>query len=120
MATLEKMSTIIGHFVDESVWIPMEEIQPENLQKVLVVAEHISSGSEYVTIAQYTEGTGLEVDGQLEDGTFGEYNEQDDAYCCPKGFYQDCNLYQETCYQICEDEYKITYWMPLPKRPDHA
>lgn len=99
---IEVNALITSQFVDASLWIPMEVDQPKNLQKVLVVLQHISSGSKYVTIAQYTDGYGMEVSEQLDDGTWGEYNEQDDACYCPKGFYQDCNMYQEICYQICE------------------
>ena len=121
MAGLEFTATITADFVDCSVWIPMEQDQPKNLQTVLVVAEKVDKPSfKYVTLAQYTNGYGMEVAEELEDGTFGEYDEDHDCYYCPKGFYQDCNLYQETRYQISEDEYKITHWMPLPKLPNHA
>ena len=120
MAGLEFTATITADFVDCSVWIPMEQDQPENLQTVLVVAENIDNGHQVVLIADYTNGKGMPVDDELWDGGFGVYHEEDYEYYASKGFYKYGHIYEEVHVQIPEDEYKITHWMPLPKLPDHA
>lgn len=117
---IEVTTTVTSQFVDASMWIPMEMDQPKNLQTVFVVVKSIDSDFRCVCKAQYTDGYGMPVDDELWDGGFGVYHEEDDEYYAPKGFYQFGHLHEEVHFQIPEDEYNITHWMPVPKMPNHA
>ena len=75
------------------VWIPVEQAQPNPRQRVYVVCEnpkHSGGVIRFQTIAEYIPHMTVKEDGFMHDDFIGEgdYNEQQDEYFAPEGFYE--------------------------------
>ena len=101
-------------------WISIEDLKPSTCQLVYVVCERTNYNNKgkvrYQTMAQYVPAMTIpEEDFMHPDyGGEGDYNELEDIYYTPEGFYE---------YQTEADiNYKIsatvTHWRPLLKLPE--
>lgn len=102
----------------EPNWIDIKVNQPEPLQFVYVVVEIPKYGGGVIgkqTIAQYVpKWTIKEEDFMREDfHGDGDYNEKEDEYYTPEGFYE-WQVSPDINWKLSE---KVTYWMPLMELP---
>ena len=97
------------------LWIDMSEHQPVCLQTVYVVCE-TDGGKRYQTMATYVPYMEvLEEDFMSEDfHTEGDYNEEEDVYYAPAGFYE----YQTVPDMSWKISDTVLYWMPLLPKPE--
>ena len=92
------------------MWIKTSEQLPEPGQFVLAYAVNNSKNTRRIR-AFYVLKFSVIPGG--DDDAF-EYNEADDNYYLPEGWYE-ANEYEETNWHV---EGEVTHWMPLPEPPD--
>lgn len=89
-------------------WIPYPAETPKNLEYCLVCVRYGENKKPVVSVAQYTNGYGLEVRDDCAD--FGVYHEDDYVYYCPEGFYE-FQEQAENQYHIDGDSV-VTHFIP--------
>ena len=99
-------------------WVSIEEIKPQPQQRVYVVCENAKHGGGVVrfqTMAEYIPYMTVKEEDYIADEHQGngDYNEEEEEYYAPEGFYE---------WQSEPDVYwkisaKITHWMPLIEMP---
>jgi hypothetical protein len=99
-------------------WIPIEEAKPKPRQRVYVACENvipIDGSYRFQTIAEYVPYmTVKEYDFMAEEFKGeGDYNEEEDEYYTPEGFYEWQSA-PDIKWKISE---KVTHWMPLFELP---
>ena len=97
-------------------WINIKDQQPESKSIVMVFFKN-KYGKKHITIAQYVSYRTVLAEDFLNDEcdeSFMDYDEENDCYWIPEGFYE----YQyepEINYFLTEE---VLYWMPLPEYPE--
>lgn len=99
-------------------WVSIEEAQPKPQQRVYVVCETPKYGGGVVrfqTMAEYIPYMTVKEEDYMADEYQGEgdYNEEEDEYYTPKGFYE----WQSEPEMNWKISAKITHWMPLIALP---
>lgn len=99
-------------------WISIEKAQPKPQQRVYVVCENPKHGGgviRFQTMAEYIPYmTVKEEDYMSEDfAGDGDYNEEEDEFYTPEGFYE----WQSEAVTNCKISAKVTHWMPLIALP---
>ena len=97
-------------------WIDINKEKPKPKQRVYVICEYINHNGKIVhfqTMAEYIPYMTLKEEDYMHEDWAGEgdYNEEEDVYYTPEGFYEwqssaDINYLLST---------KVVYWMPLFK-----
>lgn len=112
---------LIAHGVTVQEWISVDDRLPENEQDVIICAKrrHYSNPNRFIRIvakAFYTDGkhntehTAYVWDNDCIDM---EYDEENDAYLIPEGWWESVEYGEE--YSAVSDF--VTHWMPLPQPP---
>jgi hypothetical protein len=98
-------------------WISIEEAQPKPEQRVYVVCEQTFEDKKYryQTMAEYIPYMTVKEDDYMadEDHGDGDYNEEEDVYYTPEGFYE----WQSETEMHWKITTKVTHWMPLIALP---
>jgi hypothetical protein len=95
-----------------SRWVTIEDSPPKPLQLIYVVCENTDingNTKRYQTIGQYIPRLTVNSEDYMDSDLDCDYNEEDDTYYVPSGFYEyqiesDCMWYISS---------KVTHWMPL-------
>ena len=111
----------IAHGVTVQEWIPVDERMPENEQDVIICAErrHYSNPNRFIRIvakAFYTDGkhdTEHTAYTWNNDYIDMEYDEENDAYLIPDGWWESVEYGEE--FSAVSDF--VTHWMPMPQPP---
>ena len=97
-------------------WIPCSERLPEAETEVLITTVRKFRGENryIVTTAIYEDGTVLENDSEWNwQDIDGEYNEEEDCYIVPQGWWEYRHYNTDEVYNnVIDDE--VIAWMPLP------
>lgn len=98
-------------------WIPCEERLPEAEEEVYILAKrkYRDGGFKYITTtAMYEDGTIRENDScwYWED-IEGEWDEEEDCYIIPKGWWECKHYNPDNCYNNAVDD-EVIAWQPLP------
>ena len=112
---------MIANGVTVQEWIPVDERMPENEQDVIICAErrHYSNPNRFIRIvakAFYTDGkhdTEHTAYTWNNDYIDMEYDEENDAYLIPEGWWESIEYGEE--FSAVSDF--VTHWMPLPPLP---
>jgi hypothetical protein len=104
--------------ISNTGWIPIEEAQPKPQQKVYVVCENPKYGGGVVrfqTMAEYIPYMTVKDEDYMSDDYlgYGDYNEEEDEYYTPEGFYE----WQSEADMNWKILAKVTHWMPLIALP---
>jgi len=99
-------------------WIPIEKAKPKPLQRVYVVCENCKYNgyvARFQTIAEYIPYMTVKEEDYIAEiyQGIGDYNEEEDEYYTPEGFYEwqsEPGIHWKMCA-------KITHWMPLLELP---
>lgn len=99
-------------------WVSIEDAQPNPQQRVYVVCENPKYGGGVVrfqTMAEYIPPMTVKEEDYMSDEYQGEgdYNEDEDVYYTPEGFYE-WQSEPEINWKISA---KVTHWMPLIPLP---
>lgn len=105
-------------------WISVKERMPENEQDVIICAErrHYSNPNRFIRIvakAFYTDGkhnTEHTAYAWSNDYIDMEYDEENDAYLIPEGWWESVEYGEE--FSAVSDF--VTHWMPLPEPPEEG
>jgi hypothetical protein len=93
-------------------WLTVSERMPEPGVPVLVYVQDESRPKWSRRLrASWSDGKSLEVSSEAVDE--GVYDEENDCYWCPEGWYEE-NEYEETHWRV---DHEVTHWMPLPDPP---
>ncbi len=95
----------------ELSWIDVDDFKPP-IMRYLLVLQKTDSGKSIPVIARYVPKFTEELSG-IDDEDFAEYNENDDTYYIPEGWYE-----QQLNWDYYSDIYihdRITHWMLLPE-----
>ena len=112
---------LIEHGVTVQEWISVNDILPENEQDVIICAKrwHYSNPNHFIRIvakAFYTDGkhdTEHTAYAWSNDYIDMEYDEENDAYLIPEGWWESVEYGEE--FSAVSDF--VTHWMPLPQPP---
>ncbi len=99
-------------------WIPVEERLPEPETDILAVCNR--NGYIFVVPAIYEDGKMLTQDSKwnwCEIYAYGLYNEAEDDYYVPEGWWENRQFNPDDVYNNLVD-CPVTHWMPLPKAPE--
>ena len=115
---------LIAHGVTVQEWIAVDERLPENEQDVIICAErrHYSNPNRFIRIvakAFYTDGkhdTDHTAYNWNNDYIDMEYDEEDDVYLIPEGWWESIEYGEE--FSVVSDF--VTHWMPLPEPPKES
>lgn len=99
-------------------WVSIEQAQPKPQQRVYVVCENPKDDGGVVrfqTMAEYIAYMTVKEDDYMANEFHGEgdYNEQEDEYYTPEGFYE----WQSEAEMNWKISAKVTHWMPLMELP---
>ena len=105
-------------FIMKDKWIPIEEKKLNTQQRVYVVCEVTNTKggiTRFQTMAEYIPYMTVKEEDYMQDDYHmeGDYNENEDEYYTPEGFYE-WQSEPELYWRISS---KITHWMPLIKLP---
>jgi len=108
-----ELYTLLG-----TCWVSIEEDQPKPQERVYLVCENPKYGGgviRFQTIAEYIPYMTVKEEEYMADEYQGEgdYNEKEDEYYTPKGFYE-WQSEPEMHWKIFA---KVTHWMPLIALP---
>ena len=112
---------LISNGVTAQEWISVEDRLPENEQDVIICAKrrHYSNQNRFIRIvakAFYTDGkhdTEHTAYAWNNDYIDMEYDEENDAYLIPEGWWESIEYGEE--FSAVSDF--VTHWMPLPQPP---
>ena len=112
---------LIDNGVTVQEWIPVKERLPENEQDVIICAERrcYSNPNSFIRIvakAFYTDGkhdTEHTAYAWNNDYIDMEYDEENDAYLIPEGWWESIEYREE--FSAVSDF--VTHWMPMPQPP---
>lgn len=107
---LDSVITVVEKY--NSKWISIKDKLPNQQKRVLVLTED-SEGRKRITVAEYiAPKTVLSDDYIDEDAAFGfdEYDEENDCYWTPAGFYEN-QYYTDNNFYINDE---VTHWQELP------
>ena len=112
----DEILKLIQFFV--SGWIPIEKSKPKPQQRVYVVCENPKYGGgviRFQTMAEYIPYMTVKEEGYMADEFHGDgdYNEEEDEYYTPEGFYE----WQSEPDMSWKISAKVTHWMPLIALP---
>lgn len=98
-------------------WSSVKDGPPKNEQEVFIYCNR--DGFKFVCPAIYEDGTMLTQNSRwnwndLEE--YGTYNEENDDYFVPKGWWENRQFTPDDVYN-CPVDCEVTHWMPLPKPP---
>ena len=107
-----------GYTLFVTDWIPIEYYQPNPQQRVYVVCENPKYGGGVVrfqTIAEYIAYMTVKEEDYMADEYLGDgdYNDLQDEYYTPEGFYE----WQSEPEMFWKISAKVTHWMPLIALP---
>ena len=99
-------------------WIPCEERLPDAEEEVYILAKrkYLDGDFKYITTtAMYEDGTIRENDScwYWED-IEGEWDEEEDCYIIPKGWWECKHYNPDNCYNNVVDD-EVIAWQPLPQ-----
>ena len=99
-------------------WIPCEERLPDAEEEVYILAKRKYRDGDFkyiTTTAMYEDGTIRENDScwYWED-IEGEWDEEEDCYIIPKGWWECKHYNPDNCYNNAVDD-EVIAWQPLPK-----
>jgi len=111
--TKSELYTVLGNG-----WVSIEEDQPKSRQRVYVVCENARCGGgviRFQTMAEYIPYMKVKEEDYMgyEHQYDGDYNEEEDEYYTPQGFYE----WQSESEMHWKISAKITHWMPLIALP---
>ena len=114
----EAANYLIAHGVTVQEWISVDDRLPENEQDVIICAKrrHYSNQNRFIRIvakAFYTDGkhdTEHTAYAWNNDYIDMEYDEENDAYLIPEGWWESIEYGEE--FSAVSDF--VTHWMPLP------
>ena len=117
----EIAENLIAHGVTVQEWISVKDRLPENEQDVIICAKrrHYSNQNRFIRIvakAFYTDGkhdTEHTAYAWNNDYIDMEYDEENDAYLIPEGWWESVE-YGEELSAVSDF---VTHWMPLPQPP---
>ena len=99
-------------------WIPCSKKMPPVETDVFIVAKRKYRGGEFkyiTTTAMYEDGTVLENDScWLWKDIEGEWNEEEDCYIIPEGWWENRHYNPDDVYNSLIDD-EVIAWMPLPE-----
>jgi hypothetical protein len=113
-----KLKLLENNIFSHACWVSIHESQPKPQQKVYVVCENPKSGGGVVrfqTMAEYIPCMTVKEEDYIADEYHGDgdYNEEEDEYYTPEGFYE-WQSEPEIHWRISA---KVTHWMPLIALP---
>lgn len=109
----------LKNLVCDHGWVSIEEAQPKPQQRVYVVCENpkYDSGGviRFQTMAEYIPYMTVKEEDYMADeyAGDGDYNEEEDEYYTPEGFYE----WQSEPEMHWKISAKVTHWMPLIALP---
>jgi hypothetical protein len=94
-------------------WIPINEEMPEKLIRVLCQVEYGTNKNPWTIIAQYVPPMTVKEEDFMSDEFWGEgdYNEEEDQYYTPAGWYE-ANLYSDINYKVSDE---VISWRPFKR-----
>ncbi len=98
-------------------WISVKDRPPENEQEVLIYCNR--GGFKFVCPAIYEDRTMLTQNSRwnwYDIEEYGTYNEENDDYFVPKGWWENRQFTPDDVYN-CPVDCEVTHWRPLPKPP---
>ena len=99
-------------------WIPVSERLPDAETEVIVLAKRKFKGGDFryiITTALYEDGTVLENDSiWYWDDLDGEWNEEEDCYIIPEGWWEFRHYNMDEVYNNAIDD-EVIAWQPLPE-----
>jgi hypothetical protein len=92
-------------------WIPVGEELPQPLKRVNCKVMFGTSGKPWTAIAQYVPYMTVPEDEFMDEeySGDGDYNEEEDRYYTPEGWYES-NLYSDINYKISDE---VISWRPI-------
>ena len=116
--SFEQLEDIISSQPQADKWIPCEERLPDAEEEVFILAKRKYRGGDvkYITTtAMYEDGTIRENDScwYWED-IEGEWDEEEDCYIIPKGWWECKHYNPDNCYNNAVDD-EVIAWQPLPQ-----
>ena len=96
-------------------WISVEDRFPDPETEVVILA--LRKNFKIMTTAMYEDGTVSPEDSTWcwYDLDF-DYDEENDQYLIPKGWWEYRHYNPDDAYNNCVDDI-VTHWMPLPEAP---
>lgn len=120
MEFINELAEKYRDFPDTNVgkWIPVSEALPDAETEVLILARRKYTGGEImsiITTAIYEDGTVLE-NGSIWhwDNLDGEWNEEEDCYIIPEGWWEYRHYNMDETYNNAIDD-EVIAWQPLPQ-----
>ena len=106
---------MVGKDINVPSWISVEERLPKPETQVLILAKR--GKYTVITNGMYEDGTlnTEDSDWHWYDNDF-EYDEENDAYIIPPGWWEYKHYNGDDEYNHAIDD-KVTHWMPLPEPP---
>lgn len=99
-------------------WIPVSERLPDTETEVIVLAKRKFKGGDFryiITTAFYEDGTVLENESIWHwDDLDGEWNEEEDCYIIPEGWWEYRHYNMDEVYNNAIDN-EVIAWQPLPE-----
>lgn len=99
-------------------WICVKDRLPEVEKEVLILCNR--NGHEIVTTAMYEDGTNATENSEWvwnEVADFCKYDEENDLYIIPEGWWEYRHFNQDDVYNNAID-IPVTHWMALPEPPE--
>lgn len=114
----EEVNRILAEEEKTGGWIPVTERLPDPETEVLITArrKYKSGGCvDIITTALYEDGNMLECDSCWDWVDIdGEYDEENDCYIIPEGWWEDRHFNPDEVYNNLADD-EVIAWMPLPE-----
>lgn len=118
LAESEEVNRILAEEEKTGGWIPVTERLPDPETEVLITArrKYKSGGCvDIITTALYEDGNMLECDSCWDWVDIdGEYDEENDCYIIPEGWWEDRHFNPDEVYNNLVDD-EVIAWMPLPE-----
>ena len=92
-------------------WTPITEQMPPAGKTVLLKQQH-DGCDPFVIVGQYAEKYSVESAGDDDES---EYNDADDTYYCPEGFYEQQMNWDEYRWIAIDSCMPVIEWMEIPE-----